>query len=172
MISAAGIKDQELAIIAEGAGVNHPSIAWRRDLAPRPGGDGYALFGTPESARGPKFLVSAAVDRHRRHSLAPAKAMAGAQPTRFLRPCKFGPAARRLAVLARARGRSRGTGGGVETPFELDDQLIEIFRLTRQLRGALAFIAEGLFRLRQAFLTLVDEQGQTLALVRQHEQIP
>src|SRR5262245_3518122 len=172
MISAAGIKDQELAIIAEGAGVNHPSIAWGRDLAPRAGGDRYALFGTAEAVRGAKFLDSGAVDRQRQHSLGRSKGDGRAQPPRILERGKVRPAARRLAVLARARGRPRRAGGGVETPFELDDQLIEVFRLTRQLRGALAFTAERLFRLRQAFLTLVDEQGQTLALVRQHEQIP
>ena len=55
--------------------------------------------------------------------------------------------------------------------FELGDQLIEIFCLPRQLRGALAFIGEGLFHLRQSFLPLLDEQGQPLALVREHEKI-
>src|SRR5262245_65600496 len=56
MISAAGIKDQELAIIAEGAGVNHKSIARSRDLLPRAGGDRYTLFRPAEAVRGAKFL--------------------------------------------------------------------------------------------------------------------
>jgi hypothetical protein len=63
MISAAGIKDQELAIIAEGAGVNHPSVARSRDLAARAGSDRYTLFGASEAVGGPKFLDSGAVDR-------------------------------------------------------------------------------------------------------------
>jgi len=41
-ISAAGIKDQELAIIAEGAGINHSCIA-RKPSARI--GDGHALIG-------------------------------------------------------------------------------------------------------------------------------
>src|SRR6266542_5952674 len=147
MISAAGIKDQELAIIAERAGVNHPSIARSRDLAPRAGGDRYALFGAAEAVRGAKFPDSGAIDRQRQHSLGRSKGDGRAQPPRILERGKVRPPARGLPVLARAGRRPRGAGGSVETPFELDDQLIEIFRLTRQLRGALAFIAEGLFRL-------------------------
>src|SRR5262247_4854724 len=149
MISTAGIKDHELAIIAEGAGVNHPSIARGRDLAPRAGGDRYTLFGPADAVRSAKFLDSGAVDRQRQHSLGRSKGDGRAQPPRILERGKVRSAARRLALLARAHGRPRGTGGSVETPFELDDQLIEIFRLTRQVRGALAFIAEGLLRLRQ-----------------------
>src|SRR5258707_14969179 len=73
MISAAGIKDQELAIIAEGAGVNHPSIARSRDLAARAGRDRYTLFGASEAVGGPKFPDSGAVDRQRQHSLGRSK---------------------------------------------------------------------------------------------------
>src|SRR5258707_12862234 len=63
MISAAGIKDQELAIIAEGTRINHPSIARGRDLAARPGGHRYAFFRAPQAVGGAKFLDSRAVDR-------------------------------------------------------------------------------------------------------------
>ena len=65
MISAAGIKDQELAIIAERTRINHPSIARGRDLAARTGGYRYALFRAPEAVRGAKFLDSRAVGRQR-----------------------------------------------------------------------------------------------------------
>src|SRR4029453_17188329 len=84
MISAAGIKDQELAIIAEGAGVNHPAIAGRRDLPPRAGGDRYTLFGPAEAVRSAKFLDSGAVDRQRQHSLGRSKGDGRAQPPRIL----------------------------------------------------------------------------------------
>ena len=63
MISAAGIKDQELAIITEGAGIDHPSVARSCDLAAGPGGNGYALFRAPEPVRGAEFPDSGAIHR-------------------------------------------------------------------------------------------------------------
>ena len=59
MISAAGIKDQDLAVIAEGTSINNPPIAWRRDLGAGPGGDGNALFGATEAVGNPEFPDSA-----------------------------------------------------------------------------------------------------------------
>src|SRR5262249_38357967 len=135
MISAAGIKDQELAIIAEGAGVNYPPVARSRDLTARAGGDGYALFGTAKAVRGPKFLDSGAVDRQRQHSLGRSKGNGRAQPPRILECGEIGPTARRLTVLARARGRPRGAGGGGEAPVRLGDQPVRLFRPTPPLRA-------------------------------------
>ena len=63
MIPAAGIKDQELAIIAEGSGIHHPAITRSRDLAARPGGDREALFGASDAVRGAKFLDSHPIGR-------------------------------------------------------------------------------------------------------------
>ena len=65
MIPAAGIKDQELAVIAEGSGINHPAVTRRRDLGGGPGGDGNALFGAAQAVGSPEFPDPGAVDRQR-----------------------------------------------------------------------------------------------------------
>ena len=68
MISAAGIKDQDLAVIAEGTGINHPAVTRRDDLGRGPGGNGKALFGAAEAVGSPEFLDPGAVNRKRQTS--------------------------------------------------------------------------------------------------------
>ncbi len=69
MIPAAGIQDQELAVSAEGPGINHPAVARSRDLGAGPGGDRQALFGAAEAVGGAEFPDSHAVDRQRQQAL-------------------------------------------------------------------------------------------------------
>src|SRR5262249_9268180 len=169
MISAAGIKDQELAIIAERTRINHPSVARGPDLAGRPGGDRYALFRATEAVGGAKFLDSRAVDRQRERAFGGSKSKRWGEPAGIIQRGEVGPPAGRLGLFARARGRARRTGGGIETLFELGDQLCEIFRLASQLRRALALLAQRLLRLGQPLLPLLDEHREALTFVGEHE---
>src|SRR5262249_47627647 len=106
MISAAGIKDQELAIIAERTRINHPSVARGRDLAGRPGGDRYALFRATEAVGGAKFLDSRAVDRQRERAFGGSKSNRWGEPAGIIQRGEVGPAAGRLGLFARARRRA------------------------------------------------------------------
>src|SRR3954469_25743495 len=69
MIAATGIKDQELAVIAERSSVDNPPIARGCDLGARPGGDREPLLGATDPIRGPIILDSHAVDRQRQKPL-------------------------------------------------------------------------------------------------------
>src|SRR6185295_12705461 len=84
MISATGIKDQDLAVIAEGCRINHPSVTGRGDLGPRPGGDALALFGAPDPVWGAEFANPGAVDRQRQASAGCSEADGRGEPTRIV----------------------------------------------------------------------------------------
>src|SRR5580692_2562014 len=65
MIAAAGIEDQELAVIAERPGIDHPAVAGCGDLGARTGRHGETLFGASDAVRSAKLLDSDPVDRQR-----------------------------------------------------------------------------------------------------------
>ena len=71
--------------------------------------------------------------------------------------------------LARARSRTRRSRCGVEALLQSDDKLIEVFRLARELGGALALRGERLLGFGLALLALLDQQREPLALGRQYE---
>ena len=93
MISAAGIKDQELAVIAERPGVNNPAITGSGDLPPGRAAIDSALFGAPDAVRSPEFPDFDAIDRQRQHSLGCGKAMAQSSLCKksWLRKSRKGP---------------------------------------------------------------------------------
>ena len=68
MISAAGIKYQDLAVIAEGSGINHPSVTRSGDRGTGPGRNGYAFFRAAGAVRSPEFLDPGAINRKRQLS--------------------------------------------------------------------------------------------------------
>src|SRR5262249_34087012 len=164
MISAAGIKDQELAIIAEGPGVNHPSVARGCDLAAWPGGDGKALLGAADAVRSAKIADFDPIHRQRQHSLGGCEGNRRAQPPGIPERGEVGPAFAPVLVTGPGRRACR-PGRGIETLAELDDKLIEALGLAAELRGTRALLAERLLRLRLPPLTRIDHQRQPLPVV-------
>src|SRR5712692_4011602 len=160
MIPAARIKDQELAIIAEEPGINHPSITRSRDLGARPGGNRQALFGASEAVGGPKFPDSHPAGGQWQLALGRSERDRRGQTTGVAQRREVGPAIRRPAILGRAGSRA---GAGFETLFELGDQVLQIRGLSRELSRALALVGERLLGFPLPLLALVDQQRQALA---------
>src|SRR5262249_40432615 len=153
-----GIKDQELAVIAEGAGINHPTVARGGDLTAGPGRDRQPLFAPPDAVRSAKFPDFHATYGQRQHPLGGREADRRSEPAGVAQRRQARPAVA-SAVVSGARRRPRRSRGRVEGLLELDDKLIEVLGLAGQLRGALALVAELPFRLGLAFLPFLDEGG-------------
>src|SRR5258708_21767013 len=127
MIAAAGIEDQELAVIAEHPRINHPAVARGGDLRARTGRDRKALFGASEPVRSAKFLDSHAIDRERQ------PALGGHEGDGRRQAARLAPQSRARTtgfVLARAAREA-------ETLLELGDQVLEDVGLVRELSGEL-----------------------------------
>ena len=146
MISAAGIKDQDLAVIAEGCGINHPAVTRSRDLGTGPGGDGKALFGASQAVRSPEFPNPDAVNRKRQMSTRRGKSNRRRQPSgvlraaRSIRPSLAFPRPRRAAGGAR-----RAACRAVEALLDFADQIFEIVDLAGQHERLLPLGLQRLF---------------------------
>src|ERR1700722_19459821 len=69
MIAAAGIEDQELAVITERPGIDHPAVAGGGDLGAWTGRHGDAFLGASDAVGSAKLLYSHAVDGERKPAL-------------------------------------------------------------------------------------------------------
>ena len=157
MIPAAGIKDQELAVIAEGSGVHHPAIARSRDLGAGRVASERPFSVPPRPSGAPNSRIFTPLTGNGSIPLADAKAIAGAS-----RPGSFSAArSGRCPALSVIAGRAAGAGGrrgAVESCSSLAIRSFRSFGLARQLRGALAFGGERLLGLGLLLLALLDQQ--------------
>src|SRR5882757_4874851 len=137
MIAAAGIEDQELAVIAERAGVDHPAVARGGNLCARTGRHSETLFAAADAVRRTELLDSHAIDGHRQSALGGREGDGRHHAARIAEGGEIGASFAGF-VLAWASAAT----GGARPRFEPGDQVLEAVSLVAELRGALTFLVE------------------------------
>src|SRR5262249_46154126 len=157
MIAGAGIEDQELAIITEGASVNDPSVARCGDLRAGTSRDREALLGAPGAVGCAEFLDSHSVDGKRELALGGRKRERGRKPPRIVQRRQSPPVSR--LVLA---GPGPARCGILLQP---NDEVDRAVGLPCQRGRALPLGLECLLGVCLLLLALLDQQPQPLLLV-------
>src|SRR5581483_5848691 len=119
MIPAAGIKDQDLAVIAEGSRIDDPTVAWRRHLGTGPGCDCQPFFSSAELVRGAKFTDSDPADRKRQPAARLSKRNRRGKPARIVQSRHIHGFAGLGLVAGGALGLLRGALGALDLLFGL-----------------------------------------------------
>src|SRR5579883_2085638 len=159
MIAAAGIKDQELAVIAERSRIDDPAVSGGGDLCAGPGCHCQAFLSAPETVRRAEFLNAYAIDRERQASFSGRKSNCGCQAPRIAQGSQI-----RTLWLVIVAGRPRAL-------LQLRDQIFEIIGLPGQLGRALMLLLERLLAIRQLLLALLGQEAQALVFLAEQGEL-